>query len=302
MQDFIQAGNISQKVLKEIPRLVFEGQSLLDIAETIEQMIFSEGAQLGFPVNLSINDYAAHFTPAFGSEQSVGSDDLIKIDFGVSINGCVSDQATTMDMSGNNEKQVQSTRNALNSAVKKIKAGVKIGELSKAIEHEITSLGFKPISNLGGHMIKPYLLHAGVFVPNIYSPNDKNSDYEMKEGDIFAIEPFATTGKTGMVVDGDIIEIFSLKQIKNVRLKASRQIMTKIIEEYSTLPFSRRSLQKAFQSKVTVNAGLRELVRNNLLFEYPVLKDVDKGLVTQAEITCIVEQDGCTPLVPLELV
>lgn len=302
LEYFIEAGKISEKILREIPRLTFEGQSILDIAETIEKMIIDNGGQPGFPVNVSVNHYAAHYTPSLGEETVINERDIVKIDFGVSVKGCISDQAVTINLSGENNQQITAVKNALKRAIEVIKPGVKVIEVSKVIEDEITKLGFKPISNLGGHMIRPYLLHAGVFVPNVIESNDPSSKYIFREGDVFAIEPFATTGKTGKVVDTDMVRIFSLKQIKNVRLKTSREVLSYIIENYSTLPFARRWLHKKFGSKVKVNAALRELLKNNILFEYPVLKDADNGIVTQAEATVVVEKEGATPLIPLDLV
>jgi len=302
LESFIEAGKIAEKVLREIPHLVYDGQSLLDIAGTIEKIIIDNGAIPGFPVNLSVNQYAAHYTPSLDEKTVLNSEDVIKIDFGVSINGCVADQATTVDLSGKHELQVKAVRNALSSAVENIKPGAKVEEISKHIEDEIVKLGFKPISNLGGHMIKPYLLHAGIFIPNISNSNDPSSEYVFKEGDVFAIEPFATSGETGKVADTDKVEIFSLKQVRNVRLNASRKILAHILQKYSTLPFARRWLQQDFKSKVIVNAGLRELVRNDVLFKYPVLKDVDNQIITQAEVTSIVEKDGAKPIVPISLV
>ncbi|MCC7569861.1 type II methionyl aminopeptidase [Candidatus Micrarchaeota archaeon] len=302
LEAFISAGEISNKILKEISRLVFEGQGHLDTAETIEKMIIDAGAAPAFPTNISVNSLAAHATPSLNDEKVFQNDDLVKIDFGVSVDGCVSDQATTVDLSGKHTKQVETAKKALTNAVNIMKEGVKVYDISKAIENTVISDGFRPISNLGGHLIKPGLLHAGVFIPNVADSKDASSNYELREGDVFAIEPFVTSGKTGRVVDSEIVEIFSLKQIKNVRLNSSRKLMTHILKEYSTLPFARRWIQKSFNSTVTVNASLRELARNDILFQYPVLRDQDTELVTQAEITVIVEKEGVKQLTPLDLI
>lgn len=297
---FIRAGEVSQKILKQIPRLVFEGQSLLDISETIEQMIFNADAVPGFPAGISVNNIAAHYTPSITETTVIKENDVVKIDFGVSVNGCVSDQATTVDISGNNTLQIQTAKQALKKALDTIRAGVNAGQVSQTIETVIKEKGFNPISNLGGHKIEPNILHAGVFIANGFDSNDSNNKYIFKEGDVFAIEPFVTSGKTGRVTDTDRVEIFSLKQLKNVRLTTSREIMLHIIKNYSTLPFARRWIQKAFKSKAMVNASLNDLMKKDILFDYPILKDVDNKIITQAEVTVIVEKNGVRPLVPLE--
>ena len=50
---------------------------------------------VGFPVGLSINECAAHWTPNPGEKRTLKSDDLIKIDYGVHIDGCIADSAFT---------------------------------------------------------------------------------------------------------------------------------------------------------------------------------------------------------------
>ncbi|MFH1684794.1 MAG: type II methionyl aminopeptidase, partial [Candidatus Micrarchaeota archaeon] len=190
IEAFKESGKLASKIREDSKRLIMVGESLLDIAETIEQMIEEDGAKPAFPVNISINDIAAHYTPEAGSEASLGETDLVKIDMGLELNGGLSDTAYTIDLSNQNEKLVTASEDALEKAIAAIKPGMRVGEIGDVIEQTIKGYGFKPISNLSGHMIKSNELHAGVEIPNIKTQDP----YELKEGEIFAVEPFATTG------------------------------------------------------------------------------------------------------------
>lgn len=291
IEAFREAGKLASRIREDSKRLIIVGESLLDIAETIEQMIAEEGAKPAFPVNISINDIAAHYTPEAESQESLDEKDLVKVDMGIELNGGLSDTAYTIDLSGENEKLVQASQDALAKAIEAIKPGMAVGEIGGVIEDTIKGYGFKPIANLSGHMIKSNELHAGVEIPNVRT----NDRYVLKDGEIFAVEPFSTTGN-GYVEDLDQVEIFSLYSPAKVRMRQSRKIIEHVIKNYGMLPFAERWVRKEFKSKLLVSAALRELLENQFIRGYPVLREVSRGLVAQSEHTILVTSDGCEVL------
>ena len=294
LERFRHAGRMAAKIREESKRLIMVGESLLDIAETVEQMIAEEGGKPAFPVNISIDDIAAHYTPEFESESSLGEKDLVKIDLGIQLDGALSDTAYTVDLDGGNTKLVSAAEEALENAIKTIRPGVAVGEVGALIEQTIKGYGFLPISNLSGHMIKSNELHAGVEIPNIKT----NDPYRFQEGDIFAVEPFATTG-SGYVEDLEQVEIFSIYMPSSVRMRQSRKIVEHVVANYGMLPFAERWVRKSFSSKLLVSAALRELLQSHFIRGYPVLREVSRGLVSQAEHTVRVTADGCEILTKL---
>ncbi|MFN3910101.1 MAG: type II methionyl aminopeptidase [Candidatus Anstonellaceae archaeon] len=287
LEKFREAGKITSKIRKHLQNLINPGETVLDIAETIEKMITDEKATPGFPVNISINEIAAHYTPNLEEEKVIGENDLIKVDFGVSVDGCIVDNAITIDLSGKNEKLLKASKEALEVATKTLKEGVGDGDLGKKIEEKIKEYGFRPIENLTGHMIEQYNLHAGIDVPNIA----KKNEYYFKEGDIVAIEPFATDG-VGRVVETPKIEIYSVVGNGKLRMRSSRELLAKLLRKYLSLPFAKRWLGDLLKSKIMLNASLKELVEEGCLHPYPVLKEAKEGLVSQFEHTLLVQKDG----------
>ena len=285
--NFIKAGKIAADVAASSKSLIIEGESILDIAETIEKMVVDAGAKPGFPTTISVNDYAAHYAPEIGCSALIGAKDIVKVDIGTEIDGCVGDTAYTIDLSDENGKLLEASKAALDDAVASIKPGVTNGHIGGIIESRIKSYGFKPISNLTGHMLRRYLLHAGVSIPNVAS----DEAYEFQEGDIFAIEPFATNG-AGHVSDTNQVEIFSLIEPRNVRMRESKRLIAYIIQNYFTLPFAERWLAKDFKSRLALNASLRELLNFGVIQGYPALREAEKGMVSQFEYTVLVEHDG----------
>ena len=71
--------------------------------------------------------------------------------------------------------------------------GAEIQEVMESHEVEIDGklLQVKCIRNLNGHSIAPYKIHAGKTVPIV-----RNGDQtKMEEGELYAIETFASTGR-----------------------------------------------------------------------------------------------------------
>ena len=284
---FRKAGKIASKVREASKSLIMVGASLLDIAETTEQMIKEESARPAFPVNISINDIAAHFTPGEDSQEILGENDLVKIDIGVELQGALADTAYSIDLDEKNGNLVKASEEALENAMKAMKPGMAIGELGGVIEDTIKKYNFKPISNLTGHMIKSNDLHAGVEIPNIRT----DEKFELMEGDVFAVEPFATTGG-GYVADLNQVEIYSLFAPAKIRMRQSRKIVEYAIDNFGMLPFAERWVMKEFKSKVLVSAALKELLQNHFIRAYPVLRETDGGMVSQSEHTVYVTKDG----------
>ncbi|CAB50328.1 type II methionyl aminopeptidase [Pyrococcus abyssi] len=283
----IEAGKIAKKVREEAVKLAKPGVSLLELAEKIEGRIIELGAKPAFPVNLSLNEIAAHYTPYKGDETTLKEGDYLKIDIGVHIDGYIADTAVTVRVGMEEDDLMEAAREALESAISVARAGVEIKELGRAIEDEIRKRGFNPIVNLSGHKIERYKLHAGISIPNIYRPHD---NYKLREGDVFAIEPFATTG-AGQVIEVPPTLIYMYVRDAPVRMVQARFLLAKIKREYKTLPFAYRWLQGEMPEG-QLKLALRTLEKSGALYGYPVLREIRNGLVTQFEHTIIVEKDS----------
>jgi len=279
LEKYRRAGKILGEVRAEAVKKVTLGASLLSVAESTENLIREKGGEPAFPVNISRNDEAAHSTPTF-NDKSVFGKDMVKLDIGVHIDGYIADTAVTVDLSGN-AGLVEAAESALEKALKFIHASVNTSEIGGVIDDTISSFGFKPIINLTGHGLTRYIQHAPPAIPNKRMPHG----VVLKEGDVVAIEPFATNG-AGKIHDAGNAEIYHLVSNKPVRHPAARELLQEI-EKYKTLPFAKRWLGER------VDFALLQLVRANIIQPYPILKEIQGGLIAQAEHTIIVTEDGC---------
>ncbi|MBN1195633.1 MAG: type II methionyl aminopeptidase [Methanomicrobiaceae archaeon] len=281
LEYYREAGMIASKVLTRAAGMVRTGEPVLELVETIEAAVSDEGGALAFPLNISSNENAAHDTAGPGDERLFSAGDLIKVDLGVHIEGYIADTAVTVDL-GENGPLVEASAAALERAIELIRPGVPAGDLGAAIQEEIEGRGFRPVANLTGHGLGHFSLHGSPTIPNIAVQGGT----VLKEGMAFAIEPFATTG-SGRVSESQRIEIFSQLAVKPVRLPAAKKLL-EAVRPRSGLPFSRRWIPGT-----KVDLAIATLRRAQILHAYPVLHDIPGSLVSQAEHTVIVTEDGC---------
>jgi len=279
LDDWKKAGKIAAEVLRYGKSLVKKGVLLKEVTEKIEAKIREKGAIPAFPVNISLNEIAAHYTPE-PNDSSVFRDDLVKIDVGVCYNGAIGDTAATVDLSGKYSKMVKAVEEALENALKIIKPGIQLKEIGGVIEATIKKYGFVPIQNLSGHGLGEYKIHTKFSIPNI----DNGDERILEKGDFIAIEPFATTGE-GKVVEGSRTEIFSLVAKKPVRNQTARDIL-KQMEQYKTLPVATRYFNFP---KFKLDLALREMERLGIIKLYPILVERAKKPVSQAEHSVYVD-------------
>lgn len=278
---YMEAGAIAKRFREEAAAMVVPGASVLELVDTIEQAILDEGAGIAFPLNISINEDAAHDTAGPGDERLFAEGDVVKVDLGVHIDGYVADTAQTVDL-GDHALLVEASREALNAAIALVRPGVTTGELGTAIQHEIESRGFRPVANLTGHGLSQYSLHGDPMIPNVAMTGGS----VIEEGMVFAVEPFASTG-VGMVSDSTRTVIYSQTANRGVRLASAKRVLNQIRDRRS-LPFSKRWL-----TGDKIDLALSTLKKNGVVRGYPVLHDIPGSFVSQAEHTLIVTEDGC---------
>jgi len=280
--DYRKSGRILHEALETGVAMVQEGNLYTDVAEAIESIIWEQAAP-AFPVNISVNEVAAHYTPAVNDMHRFRNGDVVKIDAGVHVNGYITDSARTVVVGHNNLhiKMVSAVEEALDNAITIVKAGTRVSDIGKTIEETIDAYGFKPIINLQGHSLERYTLHAGLSIPNVTITSRR----KLKVGEVIAIEPFATTG-SGSVVNGETGHIYHLTG------RGQGAIVQAIRQQFGTLPFASRWMKHVVDSE-RIQTTLRFLLRRRYLRSYSVLLDSGGGIVTQKEHTVIVTEDDC---------
>ncbi len=276
MDKWRKAGKIAAEALEYGRTLIKNGAVIREVCDKVDQKIIDLGAKPAWPSQIGVDAVAAHFTPDHDDE-AVFDNNLVCLDVGAHIEGCVGDNALTVDLSGKYSDFLKASEDALNSAIKTVRIGATLGEIGKAIQDAIESYNLVPVRNLSGHGISQWVIHD---IPSI--PNFNTEDTRTLQGDqVIAIEPFATNG-AGMIYEADKGNLFALVAKKPVRSPFAREILQHIEINYQSLPFTSRWLVRQFGVGKT-NLALRELMNLGMLHPYPPLIEKNKGMVAVFE-------------------
>jgi len=276
-----QAGRLTAEARAFGVKQIKKGLPIREVCDAIDQQIIKSGGQPAWPTQISCDACAAHFTPSLDDDTPFDNQ-LASLDLGVRVDGFVGDTAYTVDLSGKYGDHIAAAHDALQAAMKLVAPGRPVSEIGKAVAEAIESHGLKPIRNLSGHGISRNVIHDR---PNI--PNYPTGTAVLKEGQVIAIEPFATDG-VGMVVDAEPTTIYSLVDKKPIRNPFARPVLEFIDKNYGAFPFTTRWLEVQF-GKAKMGIALRELLQNGSIMGHAPLVEKTGGMVAVFEHTLLVQ-------------
>lgn len=283
---YLKAGKIAASVRSEAQEMIKAGTLLLDVAEFVESEIITRGGKPAFPVNLAIDSIAAHYTPHSQDTLKFIPGQVVKLDLGVHVDGYIADTAITVEVSTNRwTPLIEAASQSLEMVLDGISPGILVRTIGGTIERVIRSRGFEPVSNLTGHSLEQFNLHAGVSIPNIMD----ESSADLKPGMAVAIEPFATNG-VGRVAgrkSGNIYRVLRMKEMGEPELD---DMLKQLHDEFLFLPFPERWVAKHTSKSEKI---IKKLLRHGVIATYPILSEVKGGIVSQFEHTIIITSDGC---------
>ena len=289
-ESYKRAGKIAADARDYGVSLIKPGAKFLDITTLIEQRIVKNNAGLAFPVNIAINTLAAHYSPKHDDPLSFKKGDVVKLDVGAHVNGYIADTAVTIELETHNyDSMIRASEEALTKVIKLLNPDIPLCDAGRTIETTITSYGYKPINNLMGHGLGRYELHSGVSIPNVGALGGKS---KLNNGDVVAIEPFATNG-AGHVISGGGSNIYICKdtfKAKFIRENKTKAMFDKLRSHFGTLPFAQRWFHALFPKD---DIFMKKLAFLGVIKQYPQLLEAKGGIVTQKEHTVIIRDNGC---------
>jgi methionyl aminopeptidase len=292
LQKHKRAGEIAAEVREEMRRRVREGMPILDLCEAAESLIRKKGGKPAFPCNVSVNEIAAHYTSPPRDRRTIPEGALVKIDVGVHVDGYIADTAATACFSPKYESLVHTAEDALQKAVETLRPGLFTPKFGSTVAGVVRARGFKVVSNLTGHKIGRYLIHAGKSLPNVFHI----STSRVKLGEVYGVEPFVTLpDAAGKVENSPEAHIFRFVKRKSLENPYAKRLLNHIQKNFRSLPFTERWLQDCVP-RDHYSAAFKELLASKSLIAYPVFVESSGKPVAQAEHTVLIVEDGCLVL------
>jgi len=286
LECYRKAGRIASECREWAKQEIRPGVRIRHVLESVEGLIRERGAEPGFPAQSSRNSIAAHYCSSPEDDQSYAEGDCVKVDIGVHVDGYIADTAATVDLSKEQRwtPLIESARSALAAAIATVGDGVAVGDVGGAIERTILKAGFQPVRNLTGHGLGRWKVHTPPQIPN-YAERGGGA---LREGMIFAIEPFACTGR-GYIREAGKAEVFMMVRPPAKAKSLDRDVL-KAIEGWRGLPIARRYFRDL--DRDAVEDTLTKLARQGSLIRYPPLVEEEGVMVAQYEHSLYLGPEG----------
>ncbi|CAL1527808.1 unnamed protein product [Lymnaea stagnalis] len=299
-EDLRLAAEAHRQTRQYMKTVIKPGMTMLEICEELEntarKLIKENGLEAGlaFPTGCSLNHCAAHYTPNTGDTTVLHYDDVCKIDFGTHVNGHLVDCAFTLTFNPKYDQLLLAVKEATNAGIRASGIDVRLRDLGEEIQEVMESYEVeldgktyqvKPIRNLNGHSVGQYRIHGGKSVPIVKVGEEFKK--RMKEGEVYAIETFGSTGK-GLVHDEmEVSHYMKDFKVGHIPLRSAKsfQLLNVINQNFGTLAFCRRWLDRLDQTKYQM--ALKNLCDVGIIDPYPPLCDRMGCYTAQFEHTII---------------
>ncbi|MBI2868288.1 MAG: type I methionyl aminopeptidase, partial [Chloroflexi bacterium] len=193
-----QAGKIVAAVLEILTKAIRPGMKTKELDVIAAREAERRGAMpsfkgyRGYPASMcvSVNDEIVHGIPG---KRVLREGDVVSLDFGVIYNGFQGDAAVTVgvgEVPPEARRQIQAGAGALEAGIAAARAGVRLGDVSHAIQQYAEGAGFTVVREYTGHGIGR-AMHEDPLIPNFGTPG---TGPVLKKGMTFALEPMLNGG------------------------------------------------------------------------------------------------------------
>lgn len=190
-----EAGRRLKLVVNDLVRIVEPGITTNFIDKSAEKLILKYGGKPSFKevhgykwtTCLPINEQIVHTPP---SDRIIRNGDLLTIDIGLYYKNYHTDFAISFIVGDKKDDKVVDFLNigkvAIDKAIKKVKVGNHIGDISETIQNTVESAGYNLSDSLVGHGIGK-ILHEDPMVPGILDTAIVNTP-KIEKGLVIAVE------------------------------------------------------------------------------------------------------------------
>lgn len=203
-----ESGQMLALVLKELASKTEPGLTPQDMSSIARKELKALGGEpaflgyYGFPdvVCISVNEQVQHGIP---NRRPFQAGDVVNYDFGVKYKGMITDGGISLAVDNkttpDTERLLKGTKKALDQALKVVRHGCRVGDISATIERTLRKFDLSIVYELAGHGVG-HKLHEDPEIPN---QGREGTGAFLKAGMTVAIEPITTLGSPAIVEAAD---------------------------------------------------------------------------------------------------
>ncbi|KAG8346877.1 putative Metallopeptidase family M24 [Trypanosoma vivax] len=268
--------------------------------ETIKKKVKSmfRGTEKGiaFPTCISLNNCVAHNSPAPGDDaasQVINLGDVVHVDLGIHVDGYCAQVAHTMQVTESNElgddakaaKVIVATHNILSTAVRKMRPGISVYEVTEVIEKAAAHYGVTPVEGVLSHMVKRHIVDSFRCIPQRKVAEHLVHDYTLESGQVWALDVVMSSGK-GKLKERELRpSVFKAALDSNytMKMESARELQREIEAKYGMFPFAFRNIEAK-----KARLGLSEMIKHGAVVPYPVLYEREGEVVGHFKVTLLI--------------
>lgn len=253
---------------------------------------------IAVPTCISVNHCVGHWSPV-ESSQTLKDGDMVKVDLGCHIDGFASQAAHTFvvgasKITGRDADVMQCAKDCYEAAARLIKAGGYVDDVPPVLEKIANHYGCAHVSGVMTNQMNRFIIDAGKVILNRPSsnPDEQVTNAMFEEGEVYAIDVIVSTG-TGnpRLMDEKETTVFKRNHGHlDLKVKASRQLISQIDKRFPTMLFSLRNLDGEIDSKVKL--AIRDLSRIGMISHFPVTWEKEGEQVAQVKGTFLLMPNG----------
>jgi len=187
---------------------------------------------------------------------------------------------------------------AAEGVLRKMKPGTKNTEVSRIIQKAAETFNCNPLEGVLSHEVRQFVIDHENCIIGKENAEQKVEEFEFGPNTAFSLDIVMTTGDGKCTDRENMCTVFkrSLDNHYNLKMKASRFLLSQINKRYPTFPFTLRALEGQ-----RAKLGIAECRNHDLVQPYPVLSCKKGELVAQFKFTCLLLPTGTLKITGLPL-
>lgn len=305
------AADMANSILKKLLEECKDGASARDICLLGDKLILEETNKvykkekelkkgIGFPTCISINNLICHFSPLLSEPDMVLKDgDLVKIDFGVHVDGFIAGVAHTIVVGASKENKITGRKAdvllaayyATEIAQRLVKPGNTNNQVTEAVQKVAEEFKCKPVEGMLSHQLQQNIIDGEKTI--IQNPSEaqrkdhKKSEFELHE--VYGVDVLISSGDGKAKEREARTTVYKRTDLSYaLKMKASRNFYSEVCNKFTMMPFTLR----AFEDEKKARLGVGECTNHELLTPYPVLYEKDGEYVAQFKFTVLLMPNG----------
>ncbi|KAF2900522.1 hypothetical protein ILUMI_05671, partial [Ignelater luminosus] len=284
------AGDIVNRVLKQVVDKCVAGASVREICEFGDQLLIDETSKvfkkekelkkgIAFPTCVSVNNCICHFSPVPSEpDYMLKDEDIAKVDLGAHIDGFIAVVAHTIVVGSCSENKIVGKKAdvilaahyASQAALRLLKPGNETYAITDVVQRVADVYHCKPVEGMLSHQLKQFKIDGEKTI--IQNPNEaqkkEHEKFEFDKYEVYAMDVLISTGE-GVGKEGDArVAIYKkTDEVYQLKLKASRMFYSEVRTKHGSMPFNLRSFQEETKAKMAVV----ECVNHKLIEPFQVL-------------------------------